>query len=133
METIDEKDRGLFYPVILFRQLVLALGAIGFFFVVVMACYAELEEIGKQFFGDRYELLTLGFVIFLNAGGAGLIWLFRDFVEDVKGGKRLRNAYTLAKSTMIALSTYGLVNYQYDNMHGEGAHSFVRALFKLLL
>ena len=132
MEPIDEKDRGLYYPVILFRQLVLALGAIGFIFVVIMACYAELEEVGKQYFGDQYKLLTLGFVIFLNAGGLSLIWLFHDFVEDVKAGKKLRNAYTLLKSTMIALSTYGLFKYQLENMHGEEAHSFVRALFKLL-
>ncbi|MDQ7010363.1 MAG: hypothetical protein Q9M29_00945 [Mariprofundaceae bacterium] len=132
-ENDADEDQGLFYPVILARQLVRMFAAIGLIFVVIMACYAELQETGSRYFGENGKYLTLGFVVFLNAGGLSLLWRFHDLIEEIKRGERLKNLYTVVQSLLLAVSTYGLLNYQYQNMHGEGAHSFLRALLKIVI
>jgi len=132
-ENYSDEDQGLFYPVILVRQLARMFAALGLIFVVIMACYAELQEIGTRYFGENGKYVTLGFVVFLNAGGMGLLWRFHDLVEEIRRGERWRNLSTVVKSLLVAVSTYGLLKYQYQNMHGEDAHSFLRALLKIVL
>ncbi len=129
------KDRELFYPTILYRQLGLFFGAVGIIFVVIMAMYAELEEIGEYLFGENGEWVTLVFVIFLIAGGIRLFFYCHDIVDEIKSGKRLKNTYTLIKSTALILATYGMLKFQYINMHFRGgdSHSIFRLVLKLIL
>lgn len=54
-------DKDLFYPIILVRQIALMLGKLGLFFVVIMAMYAELDEIGNLYFGENGQYVTLAF------------------------------------------------------------------------
>lgn len=127
------KDRGLFYPTILYRQLCLCFGAIGVFMVVFMALYAELDEIGKHISEEYRKYVTLAFVIFANFGGIALYFRCHDIVDEIKRGKRLKNTYTLIKSTALVLATYSLLRFQYINMHYNGdSHSIVRVVLKLI-
>lgn len=128
----NKDDRGLFYPVILMRQVSLMLGKLGLFLVVFMALYAELDEIGQHFFGENGKYVTLAFVCLLVLGGWAAFFYCDDMVEEIKAGKRLRNTYTLIKSVALLLVTYGLLKYQYQNMHGEASHSFIRAMLKII-
>ena len=131
-DELDQVDEDLFYPIILVRQIALMLGKLGLFFVVVMAMYAELDEIGNLYFGEKGEYVTLALVCFLNLGGLAILIRCDDFVEEVKKGLRLRNTYTVIKSVALLLATYGLVKFQYENMHGEESHSFIRAIWKVV-
>lgn len=128
----DQGDKDLFYPIILVRQIALMLGKLGLFFVVIMAMYAELDEIGNLYFGENGKYVTLAFVCFLNLGGLAILIRFDDFVEEVKEGLRFKNTYTVIKSVALVLATYGLVKFQYANMHGEESHSFIRAILKIV-
>ena len=128
----DTNDRDLFYPVILIRQIALMLGKLGLFFVVFMALYAELDEIGRHLFGEGGKYLTLAFVAVLTLGAWAAFFYCDDIVEEIKAGKRLKNTYTVVKSVALLLVTYGLLKYQYQHMHGEASHSFIRAILKII-
>ncbi len=128
----EEKEKGLFTIIILIRQFSKMVGAIGIIAVMIMAIYAELDEMGRHYLGDEKGYITLAFVIFLCGGGLALFWYFIDFIESVKDGNRLKNAYTFIKAVALILATYGLFKFQYQNMHGEDSHSFIRSIIILI-
>ena len=133
MEQIEEEtEKDLFTIIILIRQFSKMVGVLGIIAVMIMAIYAELDEIGKNYLGDEEGYITLAFVIFLCGGGTALFWYFIDFIESIKEGKRLKNTYTFIKAVALILVTYGLLKFQYQNMHGEETHSFIRSIIILI-
>ena len=127
-----ESEKDLFTIIIFIRQFSKMVGAIGLIAVMIMAIYAELDEIGKNYLGDKKGYITLAFVFFLCGGGLALFWYFIDFIESVKEGKKLKNTYTFIKAVALILATYGLLKFQYQNMHGEDSHSFIRSIIILI-
>ena len=128
----EETEKSLFTIIIIIRQFSKMVGAIGIIAIMIMAIYAEFDEIGKHYLGDEKGYMTLAFVISLCGGGLALFWYFIDFIEEIKEGKKLKNTYTFIKAVALILATYGLFKFQYQNMHGEETHSFIRSIIILI-
>ncbi|MCW8885067.1 MAG: hypothetical protein OQK12_07400 [Motiliproteus sp.] len=129
---LSEQDKALFYPVLLFRQFARMISSLGAALILCAACYAEIDQLGKQWFGDNGDWLSLAFVMLLATSIRFIYTLAEDFIDEVKSGKRLQNTYTLIVSIGTLMGVASLFQFQMRLVQEEGSLSIFKVLWQLI-